>query len=197
MIKFKDWTITSSELFGRQYDNLSRRVEVIGDLPEGWSWDLLVKVNDAMDIIPLEIMDGGVGHDLTEEQLSYSGCYTLQLRGRKGEVVKHTNTIQVFVSKSLSGTGQWSTVPSEFLEVERRILALNDHPPVPGENGKWLIWNTEMSRYEESGIALPEGSSGAGTYIPVKGVDYWTQADQKSIVNDVLAALPVAEGVGF
>ena len=33
---------------------------------------------------------------------------------------------------------------------------------------------------------------------PVKGTDYWTQADQTAIVNDVLlAALPVGEGVSF
>lgn len=33
---------------------------------------------------------------------------------------------------------------------------------------------------------------------PVKGTDYWTQADQTAIVNDVLlATLPIAEGVTF
>ena len=43
----------------------------------------------------------------------------------------------------------------------------------------------------------PEGPPGSDGYTPIKGVDYWTQADQQSIVDDVLAALPVAEGVGF
>lgn len=32
---------------------------------------------------------------------------------------------------------------------------------------------------------------------PVKGTDYWTAADRQSMVNDVLAALPAAEGVSF
>lgn len=32
---------------------------------------------------------------------------------------------------------------------------------------------------------------------PAKGVDYWTEEDQASIVEDVLAALPVAEEVGY
>ena len=35
----------------------------------------------------------------------------------------------------------------------------------------------------------------AGT--PTKGVDYWTEEDQANIVADVLAALPVAEEVGY
>ena len=30
---------------------------------------------------------------------------------------------------------------------------------------------------------------------PVKGTDYWTAADQQTIVDDVLASLPAAEGV--
>jgi hypothetical protein len=31
----------------------------------------------------------------------------------------------------------------------------------------------------------------------VKGKDYYTEADKAEMVNAVLAALPVAEGVGF
>lgn len=197
MIEFHDWTITTSGLLGRQYDNLSRRVEVVGDLPEGWSWELLVQVGNAMDIIPMEAMDGGVGYTLTDGQLSFCGYYTIQLRGRKDEVIRHTNTVRVLVPKSLSGGRHWPTVPSEFLEVERRIQELNDHPPVPGESGVWLIWNTETRQYEESGVALPEGIVGATGYTPVKGVDYWTQEDCQSMVNDVLAALPASEGVRF
>lgn len=43
----------------------------------------------------------------------------------------------------------------------------------------------------------PEGPAGADGYTPVKGVDYWTPEDRQSMVDDVLAALPAAEGVGF
>jgi len=159
MILFRDWKIESRGLLARQFDNLSRRLEVTGDLPEGWDWTMLVQVGDAMDIIPLEPMDGGAGHTLTEEQLSLSGYYTMQLRGTRGEVVKHTNIIRVFVSESLSGSCQWPTVPSEFLEVERRIAELNEHPPVPSENGFWMIWNPDKEKYEDSKCSLPEGGS--------------------------------------
>ena len=34
-------------------------------------------------------------------------------------------------------------------------------------------------------------------HTPVKGVDYWTGADKQEIVNDVLGALPAAEGGSF
>ena len=114
MISYCDWQIESSGLLARQFDHLSRRLEVVGDLPEGWNWAMLIQSGDAMDIIPLEPMDGGVGHTLTEDQLSLSGYYTMQLRGTKGNVTKHTNIIRVFVAESLSGSGQWPTVPANF-----------------------------------------------------------------------------------
>lgn len=32
---------------------------------------------------------------------------------------------------------------------------------------------------------------------PVKGEDYWTEEDKTEMVNDVLAALPIGEGVRY
>jgi len=40
-----------------------------------------------------------------------------------------------------------------------------------------------------------KGTDGTSGTTPVKGTDYWTAADQASIVNDVLTALPAAESV--
>ncbi len=178
MITYRDWKIEADGILGRQYDNLSRRLEVVGDLPEGWDWAALVRVGTAMDIISLEPMERGVGHTLTEDQLSLSGYYSVQLRGTRGDEVKHTNVIQVFVPESLSGAGQWPTVPSEFLEVERRIRELNEHPPIPGVNGVWLVWEPNAGEYVESEFQLAEGY-------------------KQELVDAVLAALPAAEGVGF
>jgi hypothetical protein len=43
-------------------------------------------------------------------------------------------------------------------------------------------------------LTVKNGSKGS---TPVMGTDYWTAADRQSMVNDVLAALPAAEGVSF
>ena len=195
MIKFENWIITADGLLARQFDHLSRRVEVVGDLPEGWEWELLVQVGDAMDIIRLTPMPGGADHTLTEQQVSIPGYYTVQLRGRRGEAVQHTNTVQCFVPQSLTGDAKWPELPSEFSQAEQRISELNAHPPKPGWNGFWMIWNPEIGAYEESREAV--GQEGPAGYTPVKGVDYWTQEERQSMVEDVLAALPSAEGVGF
>ena len=45
------------------------------------------------------------------------------------------------------------------------------------------------------GPAGPQGETGPAGYTPVRGTDYWTADDQQAIVDDVLAALPAAEGV--
>ena len=50
------------------------------------------------------------------------------------------------------------------------------------------------------GPAGPQGEAGAAGkdgYTPIKGTDYYTQADKAEMVAAVLAALPTAEGVGF
>ena len=41
------------------------------------------------------------------------------------------------------------------------------------------------------------GQAGADGHTPIKGTDYWTEADQQSIVDDVLAALPTWEGGNY
>ena len=61
MILFKNWEIKSSgELFARQYDNLSRTLEVTG-VPEGYDWAVMVRVGGNFDILSLSPMEGGVG----------------------------------------------------------------------------------------------------------------------------------------
>lgn len=159
MIIFKDWNIRISGLLGRQFDNLSRRIDVVG-VPDGWDWDVLVKANGAMDIIRLFPTENGVGVELTRDQLSVGGTYYfIQVRGTMGDAVKHTNVIQAYVSKSLSGDGQWPTIPSEFTQLEQRIRALNSHPPIPGENGFWQLWNPDTDQHEDSEFPLPEGGT--------------------------------------
>ena len=41
---------------------------------------------------------------------------------------------------------------------------------------------------------VPEGEKGNPGYNPVRGKDYYTEADKAEIVNSVLSALPVYGG---
>lgn len=158
MIEFKNWEITApGPVLARQRDCGCRELRVIGDLPDGYVWDLLVAVGGAMDVIRLSPVPGGVGIVLTAEQLSIAGRYQMQLRGTLGDVVKHTNIVQTFVSPSLSGDAHWPEVPSEFTQTEQRVLELYQHPPVPGSNGFWLVWDADKDEYVESQLPVSEG----------------------------------------
>ena len=184
MIMFNNWQITAPHgVIARQYDNLSRRLEVVGELPEGYTWSMLVQVDGAMDVIALEPMEGGAGVTLTADQLSRSGYYQMQLRGTKGDEVRHTNVISVLIPASLSGDGQWPTAPSEFIKAEQRIRALNEHPPIPGENGFWLVWDPEKDEYLESAFPLPDVSAGPAGADGKNGVTFTPEVSAAGVLS--------------
>ena len=82
MILFDNWTIwmfPETAPFAQQYDDGSRRVDVEGDLPEGYTWQLLVQCGDSADTILLTPTQKGVGAVLGADNLSLAGSYDLQL----------------------------------------------------------------------------------------------------------------------
>ena len=163
VIHYEDWRLWADPgpVIARQYDNLTRRLEIAGDLPEGWDWTLLVEADrEHLDLIALRPMEGGLGVDLTAEMLALSGYYTIQLRGNQGELVRHTNQVRIFIPSSLSGDANWPELPSEFSQAEADIRALNAHPPIPGDGGYWLVWDLDGEKYVTSSLPLPDVSVG-------------------------------------
>lgn len=127
MIQFSNWTISAlcGEVIARQYDNLSRTLTVMGDLPAGWDWSMLVDYGDKpTNVIALSPVGGGIGATLTADMIPYAGYYRMQLRGTQGEAVRHTNIIRVYIPESLTGEGQWPDLPSEFGQIEERMQEL-------------------------------------------------------------------------
>ena len=47
------------------------------------------------------------------------------------------------------------------------------------------------------GIQGPKGDTGADGHTPVKGTDYFTEADKQELVTAVIAALPSSEEVSY
>lgn len=163
MIVFNNWQISVTGLIARQYDNLSRRIDVEGDLPAGYTWQLLVQSGGNADTILLEATETGAGAVLMADNLSRSGEYYIQLRGvleADGVTRRHTNVVSAYIPESLTGLGTWPEVPTEFAQVEARILELYQHPPIPGSNGYWLVWDADKDEYVESQLSLPDVSVG-------------------------------------
>lgn len=161
MFTFDDWHLSyDGQVLAMQHDNKSRQIIVQGTFPAGYTWAMEVQVGTAWDAIVLSPVSGGLAALLTQDNLAYAGWYEMQLRGAQGDVVRRTNIIRVHVPRSLSGTGRWPTVPSEFIQIEQRIADLNAHPSKPGVNGYWMVWDPDAQEYRESDIPLPDVSVG-------------------------------------
>ena len=187
MLKFDNWAlIADGKLLARERDNLTTTLLVSGDLPQGWAWDLLITAGQNRNIIRLEEMTGGVGVVLTAEMLAEQGYYRMQLRGTRGEEVKHTNITSVYVGESMSGDKMWPTIPSEFTQLEARVNADADRAedaaqaaedaairqPYPNpDTGTWWTWDAETGAYKDTGEPYSGGGSGeagqdGGYYAP-------------------------------
>ena len=167
---FSSWHIEASEgILGRQYDNLAHQIVVVGSLPEGYTWDMLVECRGNYNIIPLTVNATGASATLTADQLALSGYYDFQLRGTQSSVIHHTNSTQVFIPDTIVGPGTWPVLPTEFSEAEDAIKELNAHPPMPGVTGYWMLWDIDTGEYVTSDIPLPQ--VGEGGVLRINSLD--------------------------
>ena len=92
MILFDKWTIQAQGgVIARQYDNLTRTLTVMGDLPAGWDWSMLVASGGDLNMTSLSPVDGGVGVTLTADMIPYAGYSRRQFRGTRGQALRRTN----------------------------------------------------------------------------------------------------------
>lgn len=73
---------------------------------------------------------------------------------------------------------------------------------LPTNNEYWQLiaekgQDGEKGETGEQGEKGQDGTNGIDGKTPVKGTDYYTEADKQEMVNLVLNALPSAEGVEF
>lgn len=140
-------------------------ITITVDTDESWEYKLDVKYpekcctgEDLYNIIALN-RDGDIcSVELTSKMLPFAGKYTMQLRAINGDKVKHSDTFDAWVKYSIEPGSTYDPVPSEFYQIEQNITKINNHPPKPGNNGYWLIWNVETKQYEESNIPLSDGT---------------------------------------
>lgn len=177
MIQFKNWQLEwDGAPVAMQFDNDSVRLEIVGEMPAGYDWELLMREPEGgMDILPLEEQPGGVGVLLKRENLPKWGTYALQLRGTlqaDGTTQRHSTVAEVLVPESLSGDTAWPEIPAAFRQLEARLKELAAHPPKPGSEGYWQLWDAEEGTYHDSNLPVGTGGPGAEVfYIDLAG-DY-------------------------
>lgn len=198
MIEWKDWRLTwDGAPAAMQFDNGSVWLDVIGDMPEGYDWELLLQEPEGgLDILPMQARPGGAGVLLQRENLPKGGTYTLQVRGTlraDGVTQRHSSVTEVLVPESLSEGAAWPELPTAFRQLETRLRELAAHPPQPGGEGYWMLWDAESGAYQASrlpvGTGGPKGDTGASGPKGDKG-DKGDTGD-KGEKGDTGAAAPV------
>lgn len=184
-----------------QKNNLVDSMVITVDTDETWQYKLDVKYpckdsngKELYNVIDLTRVGNTCTAILQATMLPFNGKYTMQLRGISGNKVYHTDTFDVWVKYSIDPGKVYDPVPSEFYQIESNITSMNNHPPKPGNNGYWLVWNVTKQEYEESDIPLPEDTlpdvsdSTNGWYLTNDGERvYWAEVQGGSGEGDIAA----------
>lgn len=164
-------------------------INITVDTDEEWTYKLDVKYPDKCcsceqlyNIIDLTRNGNVCTVVLTKDMLPFNGKYIMQLRAIDSDKVQHSDTFDAWVKYSIDPGAAYDPVPSEFYQIEDNITEINNHPPKPGENGYWLIWDAVTHQYKESAIPLPDGTlpevtvDTSGKYLSNDGKKaYWAE----------------------
>ena len=126
---------------------------------------------------PIDVVDGLVE---VPEWFTEQDSFDVTLFGKRGTQEVPTNVVALQLEKSNTLWEQGAPEPQQSWMA--KIIDLNNHPPVPGNNGYWLIWDTDRGAYVESDLPLPEVSSGGGSWSQIIGKPFNT-IDGSTLVN--------------
>ena len=136
-------------------------INITVDTDEEWTYKLDVKYPDKCcsceqlyNIIDLTRNGNVCTVVLTKDMLPFTGKYIMQLRGISGDKVQHSDTFDAWIKYSIEPGSTYDPVPSEFYQIENNITEINNHPPYPGDNNKWMIWDVDKHEYVESDIEI-------------------------------------------
>ena len=126
---------------------------------------------------PIDVVDGLVE---VPEWFTEQDSFDVTLFGKGGSQEVPTNVVSLRLEKS--NTLWEQDAPDPQPSWLAKIIDLNNHPPVPGNNGYWLLWDTDSGAYVESDLPLPEVSSGGGSWSQISGKPFDT-IDGNTLVN--------------
>ena len=104
---------------------------------------------------PIDVVDGLVE---VPEWFTQQDSFDVTLFGKSGSQEVPTNVVSLRLEKSNTLWEQDAPEPQPSWLA--KVIDLNNHPPIPGENGYWMLWDTDKGAYVESKLPLPAGGSG-------------------------------------
>ena len=126
---------------------------------------------------PIDVVDCLVE---VPEWFTEQDSFDVTLFGKRGTQEVPTNVVALQLEKSNTLWEQDAPEPQQSWMA--KIIDLNNHPPIPGNNGYWLIWDTDRGAYVESDLPLPEVPSGGGSWSQISDKPFNT-IDGSTLVN--------------
>ena len=105
--------------------------------------------------VPIDVVDNLVE---VPEWFTEQDSFDVTLFGRNGNQEVPTNVVSLRLEKSNTLWEQDAPEPQQSWMA--RIIDLNNHPSIPGQNGYWMIGDTDRGADVESDLPLPEVSVG-------------------------------------
>ena len=127
--------------------------------------------------LPIDVVDNLVE---VPEWFTEQDSFDVTLFGKSGSQEVPTNVVSLRLEKSNTLWEQDAPEPQPSWLA--KVIDLNNHPPVPGNKGYWLLWDTDRGAYVESDLPLPEVSSGGGSWSQISGKPFDT-IDGNTLVN--------------
>ena len=126
---------------------------------------------------PIDVVDGFVE---VPEWFTQQDGFDVTLFGKNGGQEVPTNIVSLRLEKSNNLWEQDAPEPQPSWLT--KIIDLNNHPPIPGDNGYWLLWDTDKGEYVESDLPLPDVSGGGGSWSQISDKPFNT-IDGNTLVN--------------
>ena len=126
---------------------------------------------------PIDVVDGLVE---VPEWFTEQDSFDVTLFGKSGSQEVPTNVVSLRLEKSNTLWEQDAPEPQPSWLA--KVIDMNNHPPVPGNKGYWMLWDTDKGEYVESDLPLPEVSSGGGSWSQISGKPFDT-IDGNTLVN--------------
>ena len=92
------------------------------------------------------------------EWFTQQDSFDVTLFGKSGNQEVPTNVVSLRLEKSNTLWEQDAPEPQPSWLA--KVIDLNNHPPIPGDNGYWMLWGTDSGAYVASELPLPAVSVG-------------------------------------
>lgn len=198
-------TNTTMVFLGRQGEHLARDIEF--DVLQQWRQEYGDGEIRLYNVRPGETMPYAVAlitagekaiWTVTATDTARSGTGMCELRYLVGEAVVKSQVYVTVVAKAISGSEidppeteqTWVQKVLDAGQSAQEALAQMQElsvklPVISRETATWWVWDTQMGAYADSGF----NCVGATGPAPVRGVDYWTEADIAAIQSYVDEAI--------